>query len=656
MRAALIVFVLALAGPAAAEEAALPGVPEAVTVQGPTEIPDALVERLNAYQNTRWASLRSLSADGTSMLVSTRFGDVSQIHVVEQPGGARRQITFRSEPTRTAAFVPGTDRAFLYMGDIGGNEQYQIFRFDRDTGRSTMLTDGAGRHGSWAWSHGGDRLAFTSTARNGKDFDIWVSDGVDPESRKLLVEAEGSYSPGSWAMDDSAFLVKEYIARTESRLWIADAESGALTRVTGEREKQTIGSAFFGADADTLYVTSDRGGEFTSLYRVTRKGKGWTWTDLTPGIAWDVESVVTNHARDKIAFLVNEGGYSTLHLLDPSTGAHHPAEGAPRGLVYGLRFPRGADVLGFTFVAPTHTGDAWTYDPATKTSTQWTFSEMGGLDPATFTAPELIEYPTFDGRTIPCWYYRPAGDGPHPVVIEIHGGPEGQARPYFRSRTQFLVTERSTALLVPNVRGSSGYGKSYLKLDNGFLREDSVKDIGALLDWVGTRPELDADRVAVMGGSYGGYMVLAALVHYSDRLRAGVDNVGISNFVTFLENTKEYRRDLRRVEYGDERDTKMRAHLEAISPVNNVDEIQAALFVGHGANDPRVPVGEAEQIVKAVRAAGHDVWYMRAENEGHGFRRRENRDLWTQLLVLFLDEQLADGVAEDGDRSGAAAP
>jgi dipeptidyl aminopeptidase/acylaminoacyl peptidase len=645
MRTALLFFVLALIPSLAAAESAPDeptiNVPPAVTLTGPTEIPDDLVERLNAYQNTRWGSLRSLSADGKTMLISTRFGGTSQIHVVGMPGGARRQITFRPEPTRTASFVPFSDRSFLYRGDIGGNEQYQVFRFDMDTGRSTMLTDGTSRHEGSSWNNAGDRLAFTSTARNGTDHDIWMSDGKTAESRALLVEADGAYSPGSWAKDDSAFLVEKYVSRTESHLFIADAETGKLTRVTGKKDRNTIGSATFGADNNTLFVTTDRGGEFRSLYRVTRKGKRWTWTPLTPEINWDVEGLTINSSRTKLAFLVNEGGYATLHLLDPATGEHHPAEGAPEGIIYGLRYARSTDILGFTLAGPTHTGDAWTYDPATKKATQWTFSEHGGLDPAGFTAPTIVEFESFDGTKIPCWYYRPAGDGPFPVVVDIHGGPEGQARPYFRSRTQFLVNERATAVLVPNVRGSAGYGKSYLKLDNGFKREDSVKDIGALLDWVGTTEELDAGRVAVLGGSYGGYMVLASLVHYSDRLRAGVDSVGISNFVTFLENTKAYRRDLRRVEYGDERDKKMRAHLEAISPLTNVDQISAALFVGHGANDPRVPVGEAEQIVDAVRAAGHEVWYMRAENEGHGFGKKENRDLWNQLVMLFLEKQLA---------------
>ena len=276
---------------------------------------------------------------------------------------------------------------------------------------------------------------------------------------------------------------------------------------------------------------------------------------------------------------------------------------------------------------------------------RWTFSEVGGLDTTTFREPELIEFPTFDQvdrgqRQIPAWLYKPAGTGPFPVVISIHGGPEGQARPYFSSTYQLWLEKLGVAVLVPNVRGSAGYGKTYVSLDNGFKREDSVKDIGALLDWIETQPALDQDRVAVFGGSYGGYMVLSSAVHFSDRLKAAIDIVGISSFVTFLENTQDYRRDLRRVEYGDERDPEMRAHLEKISPVNNVEKIKVPLFVVQGANDPRVPVTESIQMVAALREQGEAVWYMNALNEGHGYRKKENRDIYQQATVLFLKKHL----------------
>jgi len=291
---------------------------------------------------------------------------------------------------------------------------------------------------------------------------------------------------------------------------------------------------------------------------------------------------------------------------------------------------------------PTAPTDVWTVSLDQRTLSRWTRSEVGGLDPDRLVAPELIDYPTFDesdGRTrrIPAFVYTPEGPGPHPVLILVHGGPEGQHRPYFSSTIQYLTVELGLAVVAPNVRGSTGYGKSYLKLDNGYHREDSVRDIGALLDWIATRDDLDASRVVVMGGSYGGYMVLASLVHYSDRLAAGIESVGISNFVSFLTNTQPYRQDLRRQEYGDERDPRMRAYLEEISPLNHVAAIRRPLMISQGANDPRVPVTESEQIYQALKRAGIPVWYVLAADEGHGFRKKANRDANSAIMTLFLE-------------------
>jgi dipeptidyl aminopeptidase/acylaminoacyl peptidase len=273
---------------------------------------------------------------------------------------------------------------------------------------------------------------------------------------------------------------------------------------------------------------------------------------------------------------------------------------------------------------------------------RWTYSETGGLDPSTFVVPQRISYKSFDGREIPAYVYKPRGAKKAPVVISIHGGPEGQYQPFFTPLTQYWVSDVGLAVIAPNVRGSTGYGKTYVALDNAEKREDSVKDIGALLDWIAAQPDLDASRVAVLGGSYGGYMVLASLVHFGDRIKAGVDIVGIANFVTFLEKTSGYRVDLRRVEYGDERDPKMRAVFERISPANHADKIRSALMVAHGRNDPRVPFSEAEQIAAKVRAQGRPVWTVYADNEGHGFARKENRDYLNAAMTLFLKKTLLD--------------
>ena len=612
-----------------------------LVLDGTPPIPDEIGERLSKYLNGRSAWLRAIADDGKSVLVSTRFGSTYQGHLVEQPLGMRRQLTFGEEPIGPATFVPGGGGDLLYRGDVGGNETYQWFRLDPSTGTTTLITDGESRHGSMRWSNSGRQMAFSNNARNGKDMDIWVQPTDASEQATIVGQADGHWYPLAWSPDDQWLLGGQHVSSTDKRLVLMKADGTEQRFITNPKKPRTWGGGEWHPDGESLFGVGDRDGEFKRLYQVPlgRKylpEKGWT--PLTDDIDWNVDSLALSPDQTTLAFTVNADGWSELWLLDVATGTKKRVQMEP-GLLMGLTWARDANVLAFTRTGPTSNGDTYTLDVASGAVTQWTDSEMGGLSRESLIAPELIRFSSFDGLSVPAWVYTPRTEGPHPVIINIHGGPEGQARPYYSSSTQSLLAA-GFAVVVPNVRGSSGYGRTYLKLDNGFKREDSVKDIGALLDWIGEREDLDADRVGVQGGSYGGYMVLACLTWYSDRIRAGVDVVGISNFVTFLENTKEYRRDLRRVEYGDERDPKMRAHLEAISPTTNVAKIQAALFVAHGANDPRVPVGEATQIVEAVRAAGHDVWSMIAHDEGHGFRKKHNKDIYAQLRLLFFEKHL----------------
>ncbi|HWN68397.1 MAG TPA: prolyl oligopeptidase family serine peptidase, partial [Haliangium sp.] len=582
---------------------------ETLRLEGTPAVPDAVRQRIERYLETRSAELGDLRDDGGAVLMTTRFGDTAQVHHVRAPMGARTQLTFLSEPAGWPRFVPGAASSVIYTADAGGNEQYQIWRLDLDTGNQTRLTDPSARNTSPVWSRDGKRLAYASNARNKRDFDIWVGDGKDAGSAARVLDVTGSWAPLDWSPDDKKLLLGEYISATESAVHLLDVASRTLTRVSPPGPVAHE-EAHFGQDGKTIYVTSDREGEFKELYETDLEGK--SWRSLTRDVPWDVEGVALAPDGRTLAFTVNQDGYSSLHLLDTRTRKHRPVPELPRGIIAGLRFARRAPVLGFTMATAVSTGDVYTYDLRRRGVTRWTESEMGGLPKGRLSEPELVRYKSFDGREIPAFYFKPAGAGPFPVLVSIHGGPEAQARPNFSSPIQYLVNESRIAVLVPNVRGSSGYGKTYLNLDNGALREDSVKDIGALLDWIATRPELDARRVGVFGGSYGGYMVLASLVHFGNRITAGTDIVGISNFVTFLESTAEYRRDLRRVEYGDERDPQMRAHLEKISPLRRAGEIRSALFVAQGANDPRVPASEAAQIVAAVRGAGQDVWYMLA--------------------------------------------
>jgi dipeptidyl aminopeptidase/acylaminoacyl peptidase len=308
-----------------------------------------------------------------------------------------------------------------------------------------------------------------------------------------------------------------------------------------------------------------------------------------------------------------------------------------------MKFSPDGKHLGFTLARPDAPADGYSIAIDGYQLTRWTYSEVGGLNPARFVTPTRVGFPSFDNRKIPAYYYKPAGakEGkPVPVIISIHGGPESQFQPIFSGLYQFYVNELGCAVVAPNVRGSAGYGKTYLTLDNAEKREDSVRDIGALLDWIGRQPELDATRVAVMGGSYGGYMVLASLTNFPDRIKAGIDIVGIASFKTFLKNTSGYRQDLRRVEYGDERDAKMQEVFERIDPQNNAGKIRSALLVVHGRNDPRVPFSEAVQIAAKVRGNGRSVWTVYADNEGHGFVRRENRDYLDVVMAMFLQENL----------------
>ncbi|WP_411369025.1 S9 family peptidase [Pseudidiomarina salilacus] len=603
------------------------------------EIPARIGEQLSRYQNIRSAAFRAFSADGEAIYVSTRFGDVSQLHKVAQAGGYRQQLTFFEEPIGGIARQPGSDRMIFSM-DAGGNEFSQLFLLDPNTGHYEMISDGESRNGAVVWSHDGERIAYQSTRRDGRANDIWVMDPDQPDQAEIAVEApDGSWwGAVDWSSDNQKLLVVQYRSITDVRVHEFDMNERELQL----REASEVGQSAnfpqgYRKDGTGYFFTTDQFSDFTQLaFRNTETDKV---TVITESIPWNVDNFAMSDDGSKAAFTVNEEGMSQLYRLDPQSFTYSKVEGLPVGVVGGLVFSPDGDKLALSLNTPKSPTDVFMLD-ANDQLARWTYSEVGGLNTDTFVEPELVRFASFDGLEVPAFVYKPEAEGPAPVIISIHGGPEAQYRPYFSGTVQLWVQQLGAAVIAPNVRGSAGYGKNYVSLDNGFNREDSVKDIGALLDWIATQPDLDASRVAVIGGSYGGYMVLASSVHYSDKLKAAVDIVGISNFVTFLENTESYRRDLRRAEYGDERDLAMREHLEAISPNNHVDKINVPMFVVQGENDPRVPVTEAEQIVAALRAADKKVWYMNALNEGHGYARKENADVYQEATVLFFEQYL----------------
>ncbi|HEX3234044.1 MAG TPA: S9 family peptidase [Gemmatimonadales bacterium] len=642
-RVALALTLLLCWTAAHAQDSATISPNENLVTDGVPPIPAAIAQAARRYTESRSASLLDWHPARREILISTRFANTPQIHRVVSPGGARTQLTFAEEPVSQAVYEPRTGRYFLFLKDAGGNEFSQIYRFDLPGGEITLLTDGRSQNGGIEWSTAGDRIAYGSTRRNGTDRDIYVMNPADPKTDRLLLQVQGGgWGVTDWSADDRTLIAEETRSVTQSSLWLVDVTRGEKSPLMPADTGDTAvySAARFSRDGRGVYLITDQGSEFRRLAFMDLTSR--RITPLTPRIDWDVDQFELSWDGSTIAFVANEEGVSRLYLLDTRTRRIRSVPGLASGIISGLVWQRGGGRLGFTLVTTRSPGDAYSLDPGTGKLTRWTESETGGLDTSVLPTPALIRWPSFDGRQISGFYSRPPArfSGKRPVVINIHGGPEGQARPGFLGRSNYLLNELGVAIIAPNVRGSTGYGKSFVKLDNGVKREDTVKDIGALLDWIGRQPELDGSRVMVTGGSYGGYMTLMVATTYNDRICCSLDVVGISNLATFLAHTESYRRDLRRVEYGDERDPETRAFMERTAPANNAAKITKPLFVVQGANDPRVPRSEAEQMVATVKRNANPVWYLLAKDEGHGFRKKANADFQFYASVEFIRNYL----------------
>ena len=617
--------------------------PESLVVDGAPKIPASLAETAGRYGAYRSAGLADWHPTNRSMLINTRFAETPQLHLVSLPGGERRQLTFFPDAVRVGRFHPNGGDYIVFSKDIGGGEWYQLYRLDLATGNITLLTDGKSRNSLGPWSSQGDQIAYTSTRRTGKDTDLWVMNPADSKSDHLLTKLEGGgWQPLDWSPDDKQILLLEELSINESYLWLVDTATGVKTALTPRdaKEKVSYAEARFGKDGKGIYVTTDKESEFHRLAYVSLSTKEHFY--LTAKIPWDVEAFDLSHDGKRIAFVTNENGQSVLWDFSTATKEIlHEHRNLPSGVIGGVRWHRNGHELAITLTNAQGPGDAFSLDVETAKLERWTDSETA-VPTKDFPAAELVRWKSFDGKMISGYLYRPPAKftGKRPVLVVIHGGPEGQSQPTFLGRGNYLLNELGIALIYPNVRGSTGYGKTFTLLDNGFLREDTYKDINALFDWIGTQPDLDATRIGVTGGSYGGHMTLAISTFYSDRIRCSVDVVGMSNLVTFLEHTEGYRRDLRRVEYGDERAPKMREFLERIAPMNNIEKIKKPMLVVAGKNDPRVPVSESDQIVTALKKSGTPVWYIMAKDEGHGFQKKPNQDYQFYATVEFLQEYL----------------
>lgn len=628
--------------------------PAALVLDGVPPVPAAVATQVAKYTEFRPTSFSGWHPTKVEMLIARRHKNTPQVFSLAKPGAEPVLLTDFAEPVRNASFQPTEGKYILFGKDTGGNEVFRGFRMDVGGAKSeaTPITPEGKRVSGLAWANSGQQVVYSTVPVNRQGSadkiktELFLADPLKPDAVRKIAEFDG----GGWfgftfSPDDKQLAYLQFVSANESYIWLMDIESGKSRRLTEKNGDEVVayGGASFSRDGKAVYTVTDRGSEFQRLTHIDlASGKH---TSLTSDINWNVESIDISKDGKYLAYVVNEDGTNVLRLM--SLPDHKPlaTPKLPLGTIGGVDWHKNSTDLGFSVTSATSPSEVYSFNVKTGAVTRWTTHEKMAVDPATFVEPELVRWKSFDGRMISGFLYRaPAAKfpGKRPVLVSIHGGPEAQARPGFQSRNNYYLNEMGISLIYPNVRGSDGYGKSFLKLDNGKLREDSVKDIGALFDWIATQKDLDASKIAVTGGSYGGYMSLAVATLYPERIAAAIDVVGISNFVTFLERTESYRRDLRRVEYGDERDPEMRKWMEEIAPLNRAHRIKKPLFVVQGKNDPRVPWQEADQIVNSAKKNSATVWYMLANDEGHGFAKKPNADYQFFSTITFLKQTLLD--------------
>jgi protease II len=622
--------------PARPEAPALP-VPAALTAEQMPPVPLELAARVRPYLESRGAGFAGWDPNTRAVLINTRFANVSQLHRVAMPMGARTQISFEAEPV-SGSYAPTKGDVLLVAKDRGGDEYYQLHALK--DGRLTLLTDGKSRNEPNAWSKDGALVAFSSTRRNGVDSDLYVMDPRNPASARIVHESKG----GGWALvafapGNARAYAADYKSVQDVDLYTLDFATGAMTAI-GDPKAEIAYSGLEIAPDGTLWVTSDQGSDFQRLGRLDPASGAFTPVSKEK---WDVDSFDISDDGKTIVYEVNEAGSDRMRILDVASGTVTKVDALPAGQIGGIEIAPWGEI-GFSFNSAKSAADVWSLDPKTMQITRWTQSETGGLDPSVNVEPRIVTTKSFEGLEVSGLLYLPDPakfPGKRPLIVDIHGGPEGQSTAGFMGADNYLINELGVGVFLPNVRGSTGYGKTFVSLDNGpFKREDSVKDMAALIDAVRKDAAVDPAKVGLTGGSYGGYMCYAAAVQLKNKLTATQCTVAISNFVSFLENTNPYRQDLRRVEYGDERVPEQRAKLTEISPLTRVGEITKPMFVITGANDPRVPKSEADQMVAAIRANGGEAWHLVAADEGHGFRKKVNSEYAFLAQLVFWEKHL----------------
>lgn len=595
------------------------------------------------YMEVRSAYGATFAHDDSAMYFLSTLSGMPQVWRQVRGVPWPQQITFFSDRVMDVAASP-TEPLLCVAADEGGTERAQIYLMDLEGLEIRNITnDSAHIYQPGAFSPDGKRLSYCSNRRNGRDFDVYVYD-LEQDRYSLVHESANTNYASAFHPDGKRLLLARHYTNLNHDLFLVDIETGELDLLTPHDGEALFDSPRFSADGERLFIITNRDSEFTRVAAIDLASKALTW--LTPD-EWDCECLSMSADKMYLSYSRNEDGASKLYVADLAQSTEEAlkmVEGLPAlpaGVIMMSAWNRGGRTMALSLSSPVHATEIWTLDVDGKRVERATYASISAVPQSAYVSPELVHYPSFDGLSIPAYYYRPQhSEGPCPVVVYVHGGPESQSRNSFNSIVQYFVNQ-GYAVFVPNVRGSMGYGKTYVHLDDVRKRMDSVADLAKAVDWLVAEGNAKRDAIAVMGGSYGGFMVLAAVTHHPDLWAAAVDIVGIANLRTFIENTSAYRRHLRECEYGTVAEDG--AFFDEISPIHHVDKIAAPMMVIHGANDPRVPIGEAEQIVDALQARNHPVTYMRFKDEGHGVVKLGNRIAAYGAIAEFLQQYMPVG-------------
>ncbi|HEY6243455.1 MAG TPA: prolyl oligopeptidase family serine peptidase [Pyrinomonadaceae bacterium] len=615
--------------------------PSHIETTGVPPIPATLVQQFQPYTQQYGLPLAGWNPAKHELWLKG-LSSVTWISRVASPG-APQEISsiYLQESGIYDLYLQPQGKYLAYTRDANGDETFQLYLYDIGTRKSVLLSDGRTRSTEPAWSNKGDSIAYSSSPVGSPGVSLRLVNPLDPKTDRLFVSSSGGYLKAyDWSPDDQQVVYCDFASMSNSTLWLANVRDGDKTRISPKTSQpEHYDYPQFSKDGKRVYVITDHGSDFRRLAYIDLASRKISY--VPSPAQWDVDEFQLSPDGKTIAFLTNEDGISKLYLFNIIANKERPAPELPSGVISDLKWRTGSNELAFNFKSSKSPNDVYLVNTENGTLEPWVKSVSSGVDTEKLSQSQLIHWPSFDKRIISGFLYRPPTEfkGKHPVIIDIHGGPQEQYRPGFLYEDNFFLNELGVAKIYPNVRGSAGYGKRFLQLDDAVRREDAVKDLGALLDWIKTQPDLDADRVLVQGGSYGGYLALSVAYTYSDQIRGTISESGMTDLVSCAEETKGWRRDIQREEFGDDGDPKMRQFMKRVAPLNNVEKIKKPLLIFQGQNDPRVPVAEATKLVAAT-SKRIPVWYVLAKDEGHGFTKRENRDYRLYASILFTKEFL----------------